>query len=274
MIVNGKWVDGWRTPHRRVNPKGRGSFIYRKESLFKAYPTLIDPAKAETMPFTGDGVIYSGMLVKLNEAGQWVVAQGATNQATAPAVSGSNTEQWYMVLGEQSNDPDVVAAGKLAAADLSLNVEVDLPGEFFDTETNAEALKIGDWLTIDKDGKYVKYVFGSNVPVVGRVTEAYRAIGVGIECEMNQAIANPQQKPADRIVSVAGSPNTPAIETNSDTKGVVTVATWWYPNGINTDAGNFTQTKLVAGTNIKIVPGTADDEGVDNTGKEVISYNA
>ncbi len=265
MIKNGKWVDGWRTPHRRVNPKGRGSFIYRKESLFKAYPTLID---ADNAPFTGDGVIYSGMLVKLNENGQWVVAKGAVDQTAAPAVTGSNVAQWYMVLGEQSNDPDVVAADKLAAADLSLNVEVDLPIEFFDTDANGQALKPGDWLTIDKDGKYVKYVFGSNVPVVGRVTEAYRAIGKGIECKMNSYQVNAVDV-SDRIISAPKSANTPAIETNSDTKGVVTVATWWYPNGISSDAGNFTQTKLVAGNNITITPG--EDA---NVGKDVIAYQA
>lgn len=236
MIENGKWVDGWRTPHRRVNPKGRGSFIYRKESLFKAYPVLIDPDQADTLPFTGDGVIYSGMLVKLNEAGQWVVVKQPVAQATAPAVTGSNVEQWYMVLGEQSNDPDVKAAGKLAAADLSLNVEVDLPIEFFDTDANGQALKPGDWLTVDKDGKYVKYVFGSNVPVVGRVTEAYRAIGEGIECKMNEYQVD-KKSVSDRIISAQNSANTPAIETNSNTKGVVTVATWWYPNGISSDAG-------------------------------------
>lgn len=234
MIENGKWVDGWRTPHRRVNPKGRGSFIYRKESLFKAYPVLIDPDQADTLPFTGDGVIYSGMLVKLNEAGQWVVVKQPVAQATAPAVTGSNVEQWYMVLGEQSNDPDVKAAGKLAAADLSLNVEVDLPIEFFDTDANGQALKPGDWLTVDKDGKYVKYVFGSNVPVVGRVTEAYRAIGEGIECKIdgNRIVTNTIQINQKDVKLDA-----PAIETNSNTKGVVTVATWWYPNGISSDAG-------------------------------------
>lgn len=225
MIVNGKWVDGWKTPHRRVNPKGRGSSIYRKESLFKAYPL------SKTIP--EESVVYSGQLVyPITEDGQtvWQLAKLAT--PFTDVKQGSTVPEVHMVLGEQSNDPDVVASGKLGAGACSLNFEVDIPEEFFASEV-ASTLAIGDWVSFDANGKYTKYVLGTSAPVVGRVTEAYRAIGEGIKCGMNNPIAKPQQNPADRIVSAAGSSNTPAIETNSNTKGVVTIASWWYPNGIN-----------------------------------------
>lgn len=228
MIVNGKWVDGWKTPHRRVNPKGRGSSIYRKESLFKAYPL------SKTIP--AESVVYSGQLVyPITEDGQtvWQLAKlatpftGVSKDSTVPEV--------HMVLGEQSNDPDVVASGKLGAGACSLNFEVDIPSEFF-AEGVASTLAIGDWVSFDASGKYTKYQLGASAPVVGRVTAAEQNIGVGIECAMNNPIAKPQQNPADRIVSAAGSSDTPAIETNSNTKSVVTIASWWYPNGINSAA--------------------------------------
>ena len=225
MIVNGKWVDGWKTPHRRVNPKGRGSSIYRKESLFKAYPL------SKTIPAAS--VVYSGQLVyPITENGQTVWQLAKLAAPFTDVKQASKVPEVHMVLGEQSNDPDVVASGKLGAGACSLNFEVDIPEEFFASGV-ANTLAIGDWVSFDSDGNYIKYVLGTSAPVVGRVTEAYRAIGVGIECAMNNPIAKPQQNPADRIVSAAGSSNTPAIETNSNTKGVVTIASWWYPNGIN-----------------------------------------
>lgn len=225
MIVNGKWVDGWKTPHRRVNPKGRGSSIYRKESLFKAYPL------SKTIPAAS--VVYSGQLVyPITEDGQTVWQLAKLVAPFTDVKQASKVPEVHMVLGEQSNDPDVVASGKLGAGACSLNFEVDIPEEFFASEV-ANTLAIGDWVSFDANGKYIKYVLGTSAPVVGRVTEAYRAIGVGIECTMNNPIAKPQQNSADRIVSAAGSSDTPAIETNSDTKGVVTIASWWYPNGIN-----------------------------------------
>lgn len=226
MIVNGKWVDDWRTPHRRVNPKGRGSFIYRKESLFKAYPLSSDI----------EGVVYSGQLVyPATEGGQtvWKLATlaapftGVTKDSTVPEV--------HMVLGEQSNDLDVVASGKLGAGACSLNFEVDIPSEFF-AEDVAGDLKIGDWVSFDANGKYTKYQLGASAPVVGRVTAEERDIGTGIECQMNTPIVAEQQTPADRIISKPGSSNTPAFETNSNTTSVVTIASWWYPNGINSAA--------------------------------------
>ena len=228
MIVNGKWVDGWKTPHRRVNPKGRGSSIYRKESLFKAYPL------SKTIP--AESVVYSGQLVyPITEDGQTVWQLAKLAAPFASVSKDSTVPEVHMVLGEQSNDPDVVASGKLGAGACSLNFEVDIPSEFF-AEGVASTLAIGDWVSFDASGKYTKYQLGASAPVVGRVTAAEQNIGVGIECAMNNPIAKPQQNPADRIVSAAGSSNTPAIETNSNTKSVVTIASWWYPNGINSAA--------------------------------------
>lgn len=228
MIENGKWVDGWRTPHRRVNPKGRGSFIYRKESLFKAYPL------SKTIP--AESVVYSGQLVyPVTEDGQ-TVWKLATLAAPFTGVNkDSKVPEVHMVLGEQSNDPDVVASGKLGAGACSLNFEVDIPSEFF-ADGVVSKLAIGDWVSFDASGKYTQYQLGASAPVVGRVTATEQNIGTGIECAMNNPIAKPQQNPADRIVSAAGSSNSPAIETNSNTKSVVTIASWWYPNGINSAA--------------------------------------
>ena len=227
MIENGKWVDGWRTPHRRVNPKGRGSFIYRKESLFKAYPLSKD--------IPAESVVYSGQLVyPVEEDGQTVWKLATLAAPFADVTKDSVVPEVHMVLGEQSNDPDVVASGKLGAGACSLNFEVDIPSEFFAAGV-AGSLQIGDWVSFDANGKYTKYQLGASAPVVGRVTAAEQNIGVGIECKMNSYQVNAVYV-SDRIISAAGSANTPAIETNSNTKSVVTIASWWYPNGINSAA--------------------------------------
>lgn len=227
MIVNGKWVDGWRTPYRRVNPKGRGSFIYRKESLFKAYPL------SKTIP--AESVVYSGQLVyPATEDGQTVWKLAKLAAPFAAVDKDSTVPEVHMVLGEQSNDPDVVASGKLGAGACSLNFEVDIPTDFFANGQDA-ILQIGDWVTFDENGKYKKYQLGASAPVVGRVTAAKQDIGVGIECKMNEYQVD-EQNVSDRIISAQNSANTPAIETNSDTKSVITIASWWYPNGINSAA--------------------------------------
>lgn len=227
MIKNGKWVDGWRTPYRRVNPKGRGSFIYRKESLFKAYPL--------SKTIDAESVVYSGQLVyPATEDGQTVWKLAKLAAPFADVSKGSTVPEVHMVLGEQSNDPDVVASGKLGAGACSLNFEVDIPSDFF-ADGVAGTLQIGDWVSFDANGKYAKYQLGASAPVVGRVTAAEQNIGVGIKCEMNSYQVD-EANVSDRIISAAGSANTPAIETNSNTKSVVTIASWWYPNGINSAA--------------------------------------